>query len=105
MSDETEADWQVGMLEKGYADAGPARSNYLPEPKDRDWHAQRNDSEPRCAADQWRTRDRSVVTYISEMETRHLRHCIRFASTKKQHRSRLSALLAELAARPAPNSH
>lgn len=60
-----------------------------------DWHAQRNDAEPRCGADQWRTRDRNEITYMHEMEDRHLGHCIRFASTRPQHASRLSSLLAE----------
>jgi hypothetical protein len=60
-----------------------------------DWHAQRTTSEPRCGADQWRTKDREVVMYMHEMEDRHLGHCIRFASTKPQHASRLAALLAE----------
>jgi hypothetical protein len=63
----------------------------------RDWHAQRSPSEPRCGADQWRTRDREVIAYMHEMEDRHLGHCIRFASTKPQHASRLSSLLAERA--------
>lgn len=69
--------------------------NLLPDPTAKDWHAQRNEEEPRCSADQWRTRDRAVVTYISEMHDRHLGHCIRFASTKPQHASRLTALLEE----------
>jgi hypothetical protein len=33
------------------------------------------------------------------MTDSHLGHCIRFASTKPQHRSRLTALLAERSAR------
>jgi len=74
-------------------------TNFLPDPKERDWHAQRDDGEPRCSADQWRQRDRQQILYISEMEDRHLGHCIRFASTKPQHRSRLSALLAERSGR------
>lgn len=74
-------------------------ANFLPTPKEQDWHAQRDEHEPRCSADQWRTRDRAEVTYISEMSGRHLGHCIRFASTKPQHRSRLAALLAERDAR------
>lgn len=61
----------------------------------RDWHAHRNDTEPRCGADQWRTRDRHEVIYMHEMTDSHLGHSIRFASTKRQHASRLSALLAE----------
>ena len=61
----------------------------------RDWHASRNDVEPRCGADQWRTRDRNVILYMHEMEDRHLKHCIRFASTKPQHASRLASLLEE----------
>jgi len=60
-----------------------------------DWHAARTTEEPRCGADQWRTKDRSEVTYMHEMSDRHLGHCIRFASTKQQHRSRLASLLAE----------
>ncbi len=71
------------------------QSNFLPDPKERDWHAQRSDDEPRCSADQWRQRDRGQILYISEMSDSHLGHCVRFASTKEQHRSRLSALLAE----------
>ena len=43
----------------------------------------------------------SQILYISEMEDRHLGHCIRFASTKPQHRSRLEALLAERSTRQA----
>lgn len=74
-------------------------SNNLPMPKAVDWHAQRSDDEPRCSADQWRTKDRHIVTYFSEMEDRHLGHCIRFASTKPQHRSRLAGLLAERTSR------
>lgn len=34
-------------------------ANRLPDPKARDWHAQRSDDEPRCSADQWRERERS----------------------------------------------
>jgi hypothetical protein len=60
-----------------------------------DWHAQRDPSEPRCGANQWRTRDRMVVMDMTDMEDRHLGHCIRFASTKPQHASRLAGLLAE----------
>ena len=71
------------------------RANKTPDPKDKDWHAQRSEGECRCAADQWRTRNRDEVMYISEMTDNHLGHCIRFASTKRQHRSRLPALLAE----------
>jgi hypothetical protein len=78
-------------------------SNHLPDPKERDWHAQRSEDEPRCSADQWRQRDRGQILYISEMADRHLGHCIRFASTKPQHRSRLSALLTERSARTALN--
>lgn len=66
-----------------------------------DWHAARTTDEPRCGADQWRTRDRSEVTYMHEMTDSHLGHCIRFASTKAQHRSRLASLLAERARRRA----
>lgn len=65
----------------------------------KDWHVHRNDQEPRCGADQWRTRDRHVVMYMHEMTESHLGHCIRFASTKPQHASRLSSLLAERARR------
>lgn len=79
-----------------------ALANNLPEPKERDWHAQRSDDEPRCSADQWRERERSRVLFISEMSDRHLGHCIRFASTKPQHRSRLAILLAERESRPTP---
>ena len=60
-----------------------------------DWHASRNEIEPRCGADQWRKRDRNVVTYMHEMHDRHLGYCIRFASTKQQHASRLASLLEE----------
>lgn len=74
-------------------------SNHLPAPKEQDWHTQRGENEPRCSADQWRERERSRVLFISEMSDRHLGHCIRFASTKPQHRSRLSALLDERSAR------
>jgi hypothetical protein len=74
-------------------------SNHLPTPSAKDWHAPRNDREPRCSADQWRTRDRYEVLFISEMTDSHLGHCIRFASTKPQHRSRLAGLLAERANR------
>ena len=65
----------------------------------RDWHVHWNETEPKCGADQWRTRDRDVVMYMHEMEDRHLGHCIRFASTKSQHASRLASLLAERARR------
>lgn len=60
-----------------------------------DWHAQWVEDEPRCGADQWRTRDRSEIMYMHEMTDRHLGHCIRFAQTKPHHASRLSSLLAE----------
>ncbi len=73
--------------------------NIKPYPKDADWHMPQHMDEPLCSADQWRTRNRMEVTYISEMEDRHLGHCIRFASTKPQHRSRLGELLAEQARR------
>ncbi len=76
-------------------------ANNLPDPSEKDWHSQRSNVECRCSADQWRTRDRDEVLFISEMSDRHLGHCIRFASTKPQHRSRLSALLAERAGRQA----
>lgn len=61
----------------------------------RDWHVARDEAEPRCGADQWRTRDREVLLYMHEMPDEHLQHCIRFASTKPQHASRLASLLAE----------
>jgi hypothetical protein len=61
----------------------------------RDWHAQRRATEPRCGQDQWRTKDRNVIFYMHEMTDSHLGHCIRFASTLVQHRSRLAALLRE----------
>lgn len=77
-------------------------SNHLPDPKERDWHAQLGDDEPRCAADQWRERERTRVLFISEMSDRHLGHCIRFASTKPQHQSRLNQLLAERTSREEP---
>ena len=76
-------------------------ANHLPDPRAQDWHSQRSEDEPRCSADQWRTRDRSEVLFISEMADGHLGHCIRFASTKPQHRSRLVQLLAERANRAA----
>ncbi|AEI71142.1 hypothetical protein [EBPR siphovirus 5] len=76
--------------------------NLKPYPKTADWHAPQHMDEPLCSADQWRTRDRMVVLYVSEMEDRHLRHCIRFASTKPQHRSRLGELLAEAERRKNP---
>lgn len=69
--------------------------NHLPDPPESDWHTARDETEPRCAADQWRTRKRSEILFISEMSNYHLKHCIRFASTKPQHKSRLSALLSE----------
>jgi hypothetical protein len=64
-----------------------------------DWHRAWNETEPRCGADQWRTRDREVIVYMHEMTDSHLGHCIRFASTKPQHASRLSSLLTERARR------
>lgn len=67
--------------------------------KHTDWHAQRHNGEPRCGKDQWRTRDRSVIAYMHEMHDRHLEHCIRFASTRPQHASRLDSLLHEQAMR------
>jgi hypothetical protein len=73
--------------------------NHFPEKREVDWHFQRNEQEPRCSADQWRTRQRDEVLFISEMSDQHLGHCIRFASTKKQHASRLSFLLEEKARR------
>lgn len=76
-------------------------ANKTPDPSEKDWHSQRSEDECRCSADQWRTRDRAKVLYISEMSDSHLSHCIRFASTKRQHRSRLSVLLAERADRQA----
>ncbi len=91
----------VEMLLDQFDHVDPVQANRLREPKERDWHAQRGKNEPRAAADQWRTRDRNVVMFMSEMSDSHLGHCIRFASTKAQHRSRLNALLAERAARSA----
>ena len=64
-----------------------------------DWHPPLR-GEPPCGPDQWRTRDRDRVIAISEMDDSHLCHCIRFASQKGQHESRLEALMAELARRP-----
>ena len=60
-----------------------------------DWHVARSESEPRCGADQWRTRERGIITYMHEMTNRHLGHCIRFAATKPQHASRLASLVEE----------
>lgn len=71
------------------------QANHKPEPSVNDWHRQKYASEPRCSALQWRTRDRSIILFISEMTDKHLGHCIRFASTKKQHHSRLAELLRE----------
>lgn len=71
------------------------KPNHLSDPREKDWHSPRTDDEPRCAADQWRTRDRAEVLFISELADSHLGHCIRFASTKPQHRSRLTGLLEE----------
>jgi len=88
-----------GVMDAAKKLAKGIASNHLPDPTARDWHAQRNEAEPRCAADQWRQRDRSTILFISEMSDRHISHCVRFASTKPQHQSRLSALLSEQAAR------
>lgn len=87
-------DWLKGIMPRL-----PVIANRQADPKAKDWHAQRSANEPRCSADQWRQRDRNQILYISEMEDRHLGHCIRFASTKPQHRSRLKGLLAERASR------
>lgn len=87
----------LGIPAWNYARLNGERSNRV-----RDWHTQRSNAEPRCSADQWRQRNRSQILYISEMSDRHLWHCIRFASTKEQHRSRLDALLAERADRAHP---
>ena len=61
----------------------------------RDWHKHRSNREPRCGADQWRTKDRNEIMYMHEMTDSHLGHCIRFASSFPQHASRLASLLAE----------
>lgn len=77
-----------------------AQANLRPDKvPENDWHASRDESELRCGADQWRTKDRSEVMYMHEMADRHLGHCIRFASTKPQHASRLASLLEERARR------
>jgi hypothetical protein len=78
----------------------PARRGFKDLAKVRvDWHPPLR-GEPPCGPDQWRTRDRDRVIAISEMEDSHLCHCIRFASGKEAHESRLDALMAELARRP-----
>lgn len=61
----------------------------------RDWHKKWRPEEPQCDGHQWRQRDRYAVIDISAMGDNHLKHALRFAATKKQHASRLSALLAE----------
>lgn len=85
----------LGLSTRDHARLKGERSNHHPTPEDGDWHAPRDEFEPRCSADQWRTRDRNTVIFISEMPDSHLGHCVRFASTKPQHRTRLAALLAE----------
>lgn len=62
-----------------------------------DWHAPLPGEAP-CGPDEWRKKDRRVIK-IASMETDHLVHCFRFASTKRHHRSKLDALQAELAKR------
>lgn len=62
------------------------------------WHAALP-GEPPCGDDEWRQRDRRSVIKIASMETSHLIHCIRFASMKKHHRSKLPALQLELGKR------
>lgn len=61
----------------------------------RDWHRRRGSDEPPCGPAQWRTRDRMEVIDMTAMDDDHLGHAIRFASTKPQHASKLSALVAE----------
>jgi hypothetical protein len=60
-----------------------------------DWHHPRSKSEPPCGANQWRTKDRSVVLNMCDMSDRHLGHCIRFATENPHHASKIAALLAE----------
>ena len=65
-------------------------------PRDtRDWHTARTPEEPRCGADQWRTRDRQVITYMHEISQFELDCCISRATTRPQHSSRLASLLDE----------
>jgi len=63
--------------------------------KKRDWHKKWEKSDPECGPQQWRCRDRNEVINISDMTDSHLKHAIRFASTKSQHSSRMTALSAE----------
>jgi hypothetical protein len=88
--------WQLLTRDAPTASGANFQPDNVPQ---HDWHAARNQSEPRCGADQWRTRDRETIIYMHEMCDRHLGHCIRFASTKTQHASRLAGLLAERANR------
>lgn len=52
--------------------------------------------EPLCEIDEWRTKDRQKVIKISSMDLDHLVHCVRFATTKQHHGSKLPVLLEEL---------
>ena len=61
----------------------------------RDWHDQRDPTEPPCGGAQWRTRDRDVVVLMCEMRLAHLHGAIDFATRYRQHTSKLAALLTE----------
>lgn len=75
-----------------------SKKQFVGTPVRESWHAALP-GEPPCGDDEWRKKDRHTVIKIASMETSHLLHCVRFASVKKNHRSKLAALLAELAKR------
>lgn len=68
-----------------------------------DWHAPLP-GEPPCGPDEWRQRDRRSVIKIASMDLDHLVHCLRFASHKRHHASKLDVLQAELRKRQAGDS-
>ena len=59
------------------------------------WHRKHKADEPKCGPHEWRSKDRYKVIKIADMSDDHLNNCIRFASKKGQHSSKLSALLNE----------
>lgn len=61
-----------------------------------DWHTTTLDGEPSCSNSEWRTKDRSKVLKMSEMEYSHLQHCLRFANKASRHGIRRIWLMKEL---------
>ena len=61
----------------------------------KNWHSTVSALDADCGDNQWRTRDREVVIDIRALHDTHLLRCIYLASRKKNHSTKLIALLDE----------